>query len=198
MTAVPAARGAGVHLLCDGCGAVAEVDSCGLHDTYVGHVAVTMIGWTGSTFARGPHHCPACLAPERGMPARGPRTSKATLAVIDGVAVVHISGTFDASTAALLQTLVRGAVVARRTVIADLSGVTETGAAAAGALVRARNAVLRDGGELLLAAPPRPLHARLRLMRLRPAFRTFGSVRHAITVTQARAGSLISAAAPPG
>ncbi|MEU8238327.1 hypothetical protein AB0C07_08785 [Actinoplanes missouriensis] len=59
----------------------------------------------------------------------------------------------------------------------------------------ARNVALHHGGELLLAAPPPMLRARLRVRRLHTAFRTFGSVRHAIAATQPEARGLIATAA---
>jgi hypothetical protein len=62
MTAVPDPRAAGVQLICDGCGRAAAIDGCGFDDAGVVYVAAGMIGWSGSTFARGPHRCPGCPA----------------------------------------------------------------------------------------------------------------------------------------
>ncbi|BAL88225.1 hypothetical protein AMIS_30050 [Actinoplanes missouriensis 431] len=191
MTVVPERGGSQAHLLCDSCGAAVTLDGCGMHDTTVGYVAVSMIGWTGSPFARGPHRCPGCAPGRRGRSAGDDADAgRAELVVTDTAAIIRVGHSIGP-----LQIVVRKAAGVRRTLVVDLSGLTSCDTAGIAALVRARNVALHHGGELLLAAPPPMLRARLRVRRLHTAFRTFGSVRHAIAATRPEVSGLIATAA---
>ena len=197
MIAVPDVRGAGVQLICDGCGCVAAADGCGLHDADVVYVAVAAIGWAGSAFARGPHRCPACEA-ARPAPTRFSRRSSAGASGAGCVAQRHtrfaalidITGDIDVEVVPELRTALESAVAARPQVVVDLARVRVIDAAGLGVLVRARQAARRRNGDLLLASPSRFVRTVLRTMRLHTAFRTFDTVQQAMTAAHAAARRL--------
>ena len=198
MTAVPAAEGAGVQLICDGCGRVGTTDGCGLHDSDVVYVAVAAIGWAGSAFARGPHWCPGCKTaqPPAGRAAR--RSATGTTGAQGRVsqrrtrfaAVVDITGDIDVDIVAQLRTALNSAVAARTQVVVGLAQVRAIDSAGLGVLVRARRAARRRNGDLLLASPSRFVRTVLRTMRLHNAFPTFDTVQQAMTAAHAAARHL--------
>ena len=190
MTAVSVPRNAEVQLICDGCGAVAAVDGCGLQDADVVYVAVGAVGWSGSPYARGPHRCPSC------PPGDGPRvpgsrqpdprdagTARVALTVTSPAAVVRVSGDADMDVVADLRAALDNAVALRPYVIVDLTATATIDSLGLGALVRGRNAARQRDGELLLVAPSPFVQAVLWSMRLHTAFRMFDTVPQAITAT---------------
>lgn len=193
MTAVPAGYGAGLQLICDGCGRSAGADGAGLHDADVVYVAVTAVGWSGSPFARGPHRCPRCSAVAAPAPRRpadvpgavldGAVLDRASVEVTPAAAIVRVAADLDAGVADELRSMLETAVAARRYVVVDLTEAGTIDSAGLGALVRARNAARRRSGELILAGPSRFVQTVLRTMRLHTAFRTFPSVEQAVAAT---------------
>lgn len=200
MTAVPATRGAGVQLICDGCGRVTTADGCGLHDAEVVYVAVTAVGWAGSAFARGPHRCPSCEAsappppPPPRRPAGAPVTGCVAQQTTRHAAVVSVTGDIDAAVVPQLRSALDAAVAARPQVVVGLTRAGVIDSAGLGVLVRARQAARRRGGDLLLAGPSRFVHTVLRTMRLHTAFPTFDTVPQALTAARAAdvAGAAVS------
>lgn len=188
MTAVPDMSSSGVQLICDGCGEVASTTGCGLHDADVVYVAVAAIGWTGTAFARGPHHCPRCstsLAPagrRKVPPAAAPE--RVAVETTPTAAVVRIAGDVDLDVAAELRAAFETAAASRPYVIADLSRAATIDSLGLGTVVRARNMARRQQSELLLAGPSRFVRTVLRTMRLHTAFRTFATVRQALAATE--------------
>lgn len=189
MTAISAGTGTGVRLICDGCGTSTTSDGCGMHDTEVVYVAMETSGWTGTAFARGPHHCPDCAADLVVLPAARQRHSGTDRVALDlgaTAAVVTVNGDVDLDTAVELWSVLEAAASARLTVIVDLSGVGTVDSIGVGALVRGRNTVQRRRGELVLAGASPFLLAVLRTMRLTTAFPVYRTVEHALTVTSGR------------
>ncbi|GAA1640006.1 STAS domain-containing protein [Actinoplanes couchii] len=190
MTAVSAGHGAGVQLICDGCGTSTTSDGCGMHDTEVVYVAMESSGWTGTAFARGPHHCPACAADLVILPP-GPRprhagTDRVKLRLEPTAAIVTVDGDVDLDAAVELWSVLEAAASARLTVVVDLAAAGTVDSIGVGALVRGRNTVQRRRGELVLAGASPFLQAVLRTMRLATAFPVFRTVEHALTVTRGR------------
>jgi len=192
MTAVSAKPGAAVELICDGCGRVASIEGCGLHDDDVVYVAVASIGWTGSTFIRGPHRCPACTV--KRIPGTGRESRRAALST-DGasrvsldlrpaLALVRVAGDIDGDITAELRTVLDRAIAARSSVIVDLGGVRRIDSAGLGILVRAHNMARRRDGDLALAAPSRFVRTVLRTMHLQTVFPTTASVRQALAAAR--------------
>ncbi|MEV6303484.1 STAS domain-containing protein [Actinoplanes sp. NPDC051861] len=189
MTAVPARRGTGVELTCDGCGVVAAPGGYGLHDTEVVYVTVAGTGWTGTAFARGPHHCPSCSATSvaaRALRVRTATGDQVSLEIGPAAAVVRVTGDVDLAVADELRAVLESAAVQRRVIVVDLAEAGTIDSTGVGALVRGRNAARRRGGDLLLAAPSRFLQMMLRTMRLHTAFATYRSVPHALASTTDR------------
>lgn len=192
MTAVSAGHGMGVRLICDGCGTNTASGGCGMHDTEVVYVAMESSGWTGTAFARGPHHCPACGADLVTLPA-GPRsraagtgTERVRSRLGPTAAVVTVTGDVDLDAAVELWSALEAAASSRLTVIVDLTAAGTVDSIGLGALVRGRNTVQRRQGELVLAGASPFLQAVLRTMRLATAFPVFRTVEHALTVTSGR------------
>ncbi|HWS39026.1 MAG TPA: STAS domain-containing protein [Actinoplanes sp.] len=192
MTAVSAGHGTGVRLICDGCGTSTASGGCGLHDAEVVYVAMESSGWTGTAFARGPHHCPACAADLVTMPAglrpriTGGSTDRVVTRLESTAAVVTVTGDVDLDLAVELWSALEAAASARLTVIVDLTAAGTVDSIGVGALVRGRNTVQRRRGELVLAGASPFLQAVLRTMRLATAFPVFRTVAHALTVTRGR------------
>lgn len=190
MTAVSAGHNSGVRLVCDGCGTSTSPSGCGMHESEVVYVAMESSGWTGTAFARGPHHCPACAADLIALPV-GPRqrstgTDRITLRLEPTAAVVTVTGDVDLDAAVDLWSALEEAASARLTVVVDVTEAGTVDSIGVGALVRGRNTVQRRRGELVLAGASPFLQAVLRTMRLATAFPIFRTVDHALTVTSAR------------
>ncbi|WP_430784041.1 STAS domain-containing protein [Actinoplanes sp. G11-F43] len=190
MTAVSAGHGTGVRLICDGCGTSTASDGCGMHDAEVVYVAMATSGWTGTAFARGPHHCPACAADIVAFPV-GPRQrptgdDRISLRLDATAAIVTVTGDIDLDAAVELWSVLEEAAAARLIVVVDLTDAGTVDSIGVGALVRGRNTVQRRRGELVLAGASTFLQAVLRTMRLNTAFPIFRTVDHALTVTRSR------------
>jgi len=186
MTVVPAGRCADVHVICDSCGSVAVADGHAVSDGVVVHVAID--GWSGPTFARGPHRCPTCTrssqssVPHRHRSGTRTKTSRVTVGSAGSAAVVSVVGDLEFDDLDLIRDALESAVVRRRTVIVDLAGAGTTDPACVGLLIRARNAAFRRGGELVLAAPSPLLAATLRASGVTDA-RVFRNRAHAVAAT---------------
>ncbi|WP_229075869.1 STAS domain-containing protein [Actinoplanes sp. DH11] len=193
MTVVTTGPGAEAQLICDECAKTTVVDGCGLRDADVVYVAAA--GWSGPGFARGPHRCPTCSTiVHRPTPAtETDQPVRVRLTVEHAYAVVRVTGDLDADAAAELETVLAGAVHARRQIVVDLSAAKKADAAGLAALVRARNMARRRHGEVLLARPSRYVQIVLRTARLHRAFRVFGTVQQAVTA----AGGPVTAAVRP-
>ncbi len=196
MTTVPGTHSPGVRLRCDGCGDVAMTDGGGLHDADVVYVAVTAIGWTGSPFARGPHHCPRCTTAvpgqrrhTMGSATPGAKFGRVTMWSTPTAAVVRIAGDINAGLAAELGSALETAAASRPYVIADLTEAGTIDSRGLGILVRARHAARRHHGELLLAGASRFIQTVLRTMRLHTAFRMFATLRQAVAAVDGGDGS---------
>jgi anti-anti-sigma factor len=197
MTAVPVADGAGVQLICDGCGGVDVASGCALHDSEVVYVAVAEIGWTGSAFARGPHRCPAC---ESGVPAvrvadavradDDPATGRVVRHRMSSASLVRVAGDIDINVVAELRAALDAALAEHPRVIVDLAGAATIDSVGLGTVVRAHQAARRCGGDLLLAAPSRFIRTVLHTMRLDGALPIFD------TVPQAMSAACAAAAGP--
>jgi anti-sigma B factor antagonist len=184
MTAVPDVYGSGVQLICDSCGAVAEVGGCGLHESDVVYVAVTTIGWAGSVLARGPHRCPSCRpvgARVRSLSQPLEVSGRVHRDFLPSTAVIRVTGGVDGGVACELQAALDAALAKRVTVVVDLSGAASIDTAGVGVFVRARNVARRRRGELRLAAPSRSVQA---VLRLHTTFRAYRTVEHAVTATR--------------
>jgi anti-anti-sigma factor len=205
MTAVSAARGTGVRLICDVCGASAPAEGGGLHDADLVYVAVASIGWSGAPFARGPHRCPRCssgAAPvvrQRAHRGTCPEAAERVSVTLErSVALVRVIGDLDVVVADELRGALERAALARPTVIVDLTAAHTIDPAGLGALVRARNAARRRQGELVLAGPSRFVQTVLRTMRLHTAFRVFRSPGEALAAAEPSHSAGRAARAGPG
>jgi anti-anti-sigma factor len=204
MTAVPAAVGTGVQLICDGCGDVAAANGCGLHDADVVYVAVAEIGWTGSAFARGPHRCPGC---DSQIPAarrsegrrtdKTPATGRVSQHSMSSASLVRVVGDVDTDVVAELRAALESAVAKHPRVIVDLTRATTIDSVGLSTVVRARQAARRRGGDLMLAAPSRFVRTVLHTMRLDGAFHTFDTVPQAMSAVRAEP-ALAAAGQRPG
>ncbi|SNY25494.1 STAS domain-containing protein [Paractinoplanes atraurantiacus] len=177
VTAVTYGQGPGVQVICDGCGGRALVDGGGLHDGHVVHVAVSSIGWTGSTFARGPHHCRRCSADGRTIARAGGDIS---VELRPAAAILRLFGDVGAGDTAALRTTLAGAASARRAVVVDLTETRTIHPAALAVFVDACTAGEPDHNTVVLAGPSRSVRTSLRLMRPHATFPTFGTVRQAV------------------
>nr|GID81169.1 hypothetical protein Ade03nite_00930 [Actinoplanes derwentensis] len=160
-----------------------------MHDTEVVYVAMESSGWSGTAFARGPHHCPTCAADLVTRPAARQRhtgTDRVVVRLEATAAVVTVSGDVDLDVAVELWSVLEAAASARLTVVVDLTSAGTVDSIGVGALVRGRNTVQRRRGELVLAGASPFLRAVLRTMRLATAFPMFRTVEHALTVTRGR------------
>ncbi|GLY02135.1 STAS domain-containing protein [Actinoplanes sp. NBRC 101535] len=180
MTAVSDASG--VELICDGCGEVASAGAYGLHDTESVHAAVTGSGWTGSSFARGPHRCPSCVAPPRSLAVDIPDLSEIAVEMFPAAAVIRVTGDVSIDAIGPLRQALDESLAARPSVIVDLSGAGTVDPPVLSTLVRARNLARRHRSEVLLAGPSRFVRMTMRT-RLRATFRTFTTVDQALIAT---------------
>jgi anti-anti-sigma factor len=205
MTAVPAKAGAGVELICDGCGSVAVASGHGLHDDDVVYVAVAEVGWTGSAFARGPHRCRPCEQALLSVPrhARGPASDDAGVGrvvwhVAAPASLVQVSGDVDIDVVDELRVALEAAVAARAHVVVDLAGAGTIDSVGLGTLVRARQAARQRDGNLVLAAPSRFVLTVLRTMRLHTAFPAYETVPEALAAASAGGPSVVPPPHPAG
>ncbi|WBB80746.1 STAS domain-containing protein [Micromonospora sp. WMMD882] len=173
MTVVPEDRL--MTLICDTCGEAATGRAYVLPDAEVVWTLVTDLGWSGSPFASGPHHCPHCslLAPPTGGHAscddHGPG---GILGIdhVDDVTVVTPTGDIDLDTGDTLRAALSHAADMGGDVIVDLTRVHLVDSAGLGLLVRAHLDARDRGATLCLATPSPFVRTVLRTMRLDGVF----------------------------
>ena len=103
-----------------------------------------------------------------------------------GYVVVALHGELDVCDATRLARALSAAAAPGAPVIVDLAGLALSDCSGPGALVYARKRALQAGGDLLLAAPERPMLRLLSLTRISGWLPAFASVEGAAALDQRR------------
>ena len=113
--------------------------------------------------------------------ARTAENESITLRTTAGASLVQLVGDMDLDVVARLRTTLGVAMAAHCWLIVDLSRVRHVDSVALNALVQAGLTARRNGGDLLVAAPPAALRAVLRSARLATVFLVYDTVPQAMT-----------------
>jgi anti-sigma B factor antagonist len=178
MTAVPGTDAGTVTLICDRCGGSETTSEA--RDQDVVWPLLGALGWTGSPFATGNHHCPPCDVQPPPAADSGPVTSRPhgasyELRVHDDLDTTVITALtdIDAEATGNLRQALQQAVRDHSHVLVDMRAAEVIDSSGLGMLVRARQDARQHGGTLALAAPSRYVLTVLHTMRLDGVFAVF-------------------------
>ncbi|MEU4420251.1 STAS domain-containing protein [Actinoplanes sp. NPDC024001] len=187
MTAVPGVDARTTILICDACGADQTTVEM-THDSDVVWPLMGPLGWTGSPFATGRHHCPPCSVEPPALPSPRPADTAQlhgaaydlhVLAELDLIVIAPLTD-IDADSSGVLKEALGQATQSHRHVLVDMRAAGVIDSAGLGLLVRARQDARQRGGTLALAAPSRYVLTVLHTMRLERVFDVFADTTAAL------------------
>jgi anti-anti-sigma factor len=120
-----------------------------------------------------------------GVPERAPFTTHA----LNGASLVRLAGDIDLDVVPALRTALQSALAAHAWVIVDLSQVRIVDSVGLSVLVTAGFAARRNGGDLLMAAPPSFLLSVLHSARPATQFSVYDTVPRAMTAALLRSSA---------
>ncbi|GAA0434847.1 hypothetical protein Aca07nite_00080 [Actinoplanes capillaceus] len=192
MTALPGDADGLVTVICDGCGEVREATDM-LRDEEVVWPSIHRLGWTGSPFATGTHHCPACAdTVRRTTPAPTAGTAPGRACQVRDVAgsrirVVVLRADLDQQLVDRVRPIVVGTTGAGRDLVVDMRHAPVIDSAGLGLLVRAHRDARRRGARLCLVAPSRFVLTVLHTMHLDGVFTILPDQTAAVSLLTGRA-----------